>query len=32
MISASSFDKLCADMKAQKDDLSNDIGVVGSRR
>ena len=31
MISASSFDKMCADMKAQKDDLSEDLYAHGSR-
>lgn len=31
MISASSFDKMCADMKAQRDDLSDDFYPHGSR-
>lgn len=31
MISASSFDKLCADMKAQIDDMSADLSPAGSR-
>ena len=31
MISASSFDKLCADMKAMKDDMSGDLYAHGSR-
>ena len=31
MISASSFDKLCADMKAMKDDMSSDFYPHGSR-
>ncbi len=31
MISASSFDKLCADMKAQRDDMSDDLYAHGSR-
>jgi len=31
MISASSFDKLCADMKAQRADMSNDLHAHGSR-
>lgn len=31
MISASSFDKLCADMKAQYDDMTDDLYAHGSR-
>jgi len=31
LISASSFDKMCADMKAQRDDLSDDLHAHGSR-
>ena len=31
LISASSFDKLCADMKAKKDDMSSDFYPHGSR-
>jgi len=31
MISASSFDKMCADMKAQADDMSGDLHPHGSR-
>ena len=31
MISASSFDKLCYDMKMQRDDMSNDLRAHGSR-
>jgi len=31
MISASSFDKMCADMKAQVDDMSDDLYAHGSR-
>jgi len=31
LISASSFDKMCADMKAQNDDMSGDIHPHGSR-
>jgi hypothetical protein len=31
LISASSFDKLCADMKAQRDDMSDDLYPHGSR-
>lgn len=31
MISASSFDKMCADMKAQRDDMSTDLYAHGSR-
>jgi len=31
LISASSFDKMCADMKAQHDDMSGDIHPHGSR-
>jgi Delta carbonic anhydrase len=31
LISASSFDKMCADMKAQRDDMSNDLEPHGSR-
>jgi len=31
MISASSFDKLCADMKAQRDDMASDLYPHGSR-
>jgi len=31
MISASSFDKLCSDMKGMKDDMSHDLYAHGSR-
>jgi len=31
LISASSFDKMCADMKAQRDDMSDDLYAHGSR-
>jgi len=31
LISASSFDKMCADMKAQSDDMSDDIRPTGAR-
>jgi len=31
LISASSFDKMCADMKAQRDDMSGDLYAHGSR-
>lgn len=31
MISASTFDKMCADMKAQRDDMSDDLHAHGSR-
>merc|ERR1711918_268302 len=31
MISASTFDKMCADMKAQRDDMSSDLHAHGSR-
>jgi len=31
MISASSFDKMCADMKSQRDDMSDDLYAHGSR-
>lgn len=31
MVSASSFDKMCADMKAQRDDMSDDLYAHGSR-
>jgi len=31
LISASSFDKMCADMKAQRDDMSDDLYPHGSR-
>jgi hypothetical protein len=31
MISASSFDKMCADMKSQRDDMSGDFYAHGSR-
>jgi len=31
MISASSFDKMCADMKAQRDDMTDDLYPHGSR-
>eukprot|EP00565_Helicotheca_tamesis_P004374 CAMPEP_0185724062 /NCGR_PEP_ID=MMETSP1171-20130828/662_1 /TAXON_ID=374046 /ORGANISM="Helicotheca tamensis, Strain CCMP826" /LENGTH=367 /DNA_ID=CAMNT_0028391837 /DNA_START=124 /DNA_END=1227 /DNA_ORIENTATION=- len=31
MISASSFDKMCADMKTQRDDMSDDLVAHGSR-
>jgi len=32
LISASSFDKMCADMKQNPDDMSNDLYAHGSRR
>lgn len=32
LISASTFDKLCADMKAQRDDMSDDLHPHGSRQ
>ena len=32
LISASSFDKMCEDMKAQRDDMSGDIVPKGSRK
>merc|ERR1712146_514670 len=32
MISASSFDKMCADMKTQADDMSDDLYAHGSRK
>mmetsp|Transcript_2429 Transcript_2429/g.3668 ORF Transcript_2429/g.3668 Transcript_2429/m.3668 type:complete len:100 (+) Transcript_2429:1-300(+) len=31
MISASTFDKMCADMKMQRDDMSDDLYAHGSR-
>jgi hypothetical protein len=31
MISASSFDKMCADMKSQRDDMTDDLKPYGSR-
>ena len=31
LISASSFDKMCADMKAQADDMSDDLYAHGAR-
>jgi Delta carbonic anhydrase len=31
LISASTFDKMCADMKAQRDDMSDDLEAHGSR-
>jgi hypothetical protein len=31
LISASSFDKMCADMKMQRDDMSNDLHAHGAR-
>ena len=31
MISASSFDKMCADMKTQADDMSDDLYAHGAR-
>lgn len=31
MISASTFDKMCADMKTQKDDMSSDLHAHGAR-
>jgi len=31
LISASSFDKMCADMKAQRDDMTSDLVAHGSR-
>jgi len=31
LISASTFDKMCADMKAQRDDMSSDLYAHGSR-
>jgi len=31
MISASSFDKMCLDMKLQRDDMSDDLHAHGSR-
>jgi len=31
MVSASTFDKMCADMKAQRDDMSSDLAPHGSR-
>jgi hypothetical protein len=31
LISASTFDKMCADMKAQRDDMSDDLYAHGSR-
>merc|ERR1712226_1484275 len=32
LISASSFDKMCADMKAQADDMSSDLHAHGARK
>mmetsp|Transcript_21979 Transcript_21979/g.33238 ORF Transcript_21979/g.33238 Transcript_21979/m.33238 type:complete len:359 (+) Transcript_21979:175-1251(+) len=32
LISASSFDKMCADMKAQRDDMTDDLYPHGSRK
>merc|ERR1719321_2511605 len=31
LISASSFDKMCADMKTQRDDMSDDLYAHGAR-
>jgi hypothetical protein len=31
LVSASTFDKMCADMKAQRDDMSDDLHAHGSR-
>ena len=31
MVSASTFDKMCADMLAQRDDMSDDVHPHGSR-
>jgi len=31
MISASSFDKMCADMMAQRDDMTDDLYAHGAR-
>ena len=31
LISASSFDKMCADMKAQRDDMTDDLHPKGAR-
>lgn len=31
VISASTFDKMCADMKSQRDDMSDDLYAHGSR-
>merc|ERR1719313_300281 len=31
LISASTFDKMCADMKTQRDDMSDDLHAHGSR-
>jgi hypothetical protein len=31
LISVSTFDKMCADMKAQRDDMSTDLYAIGSR-
>eukprot|EP00543_Licmophora_paradoxa_P002692 CAMPEP_0202443400 /NCGR_PEP_ID=MMETSP1360-20130828/2681_1 /ASSEMBLY_ACC=CAM_ASM_000848 /TAXON_ID=515479 /ORGANISM="Licmophora paradoxa, Strain CCMP2313" /LENGTH=368 /DNA_ID=CAMNT_0049059081 /DNA_START=94 /DNA_END=1200 /DNA_ORIENTATION=- len=31
MVSASTFDKMCADMKAQRDDMTDDLHAHGSR-
>jgi hypothetical protein len=31
LISASTFDKMCADMKAQNDDMTDDLYAHGSR-
>lgn len=32
LLSASAFDKMCADMKAQRDDMSDDLYAHGSRK
>merc|ERR1712174_96808 len=32
LISASSFDKMCAEMKAQRDDMSDDLHAHGARK
>lgn len=32
LISASTFDKMCADMKAQRDDMTEDLYAHGSRQ
>lgn len=31
LVSASTFDKMCADMKSQRDDMSDDLYAHGSR-
>ena len=31
LVSASTFDKMCADMKAQRDDMSDDLHPHGAR-